>query len=89
MTIGIDDFFASAGPAFGSVTSPAPGSIIGPTLDSFTDSSLGSIAGPTPGVIAARIAHVVIDLNKSNYFYKNQIMAQDLTNSKLYIKEII
>ena len=97
MTIGTDDFSAPAGPALGSVTGPTPGSVAGPALDSITSPAPCSVAGPTPdsvtgpapGVVAGRVAPVVIDLTKGNYFYGKQVMAKDLTSSKLYMKGTI
>ena len=95
--MGTDDFSAPAGPAPGSVTGPTPGSIAGPAPDSVTSPAPGSVAGPAPdsitglapGVVAGRIAPVVINPTKGNYFYGKQVMAEDLTSSKLYMKGTI
>ena len=46
-------------------------------------------AGPAPGVIAGRVASMVIDPTKGNYFYEKQVTAEDLTSSKLYMKKTI
>ena len=97
MTISIDNFFAPAGPALSSVTGPTPGSIAGLAPDSVTSPASGSVAGPAPdsvtgpafGVVADRVAPMVIDPTKGNYFYGKQVTAEDLTSSKLYMKEII
>ena len=97
MSMGTGNFSASAGPAFGSVTGPALGSVAGLAPDSVTSPALGSVAGstsdsvtgPAPGVIAGRVAPVVIDPTKNNYFYGKQVMVEDLTSSKLYMKETI
>ena len=95
--MGTDDYFAPAGPTFGSVAGPASdfiissalGSVTGPAPDSVTGPTSGIIAGSTPGVVVSRIAFIVIDLTKGNYFYEKQVIAEDLTNSKLYMKETI
>ena len=97
MSMGIDDFSASTGPAPGFVTGPASGSVAGPAADSITSPAPGSVAGPAPdsvtgpalGVVADRVAPVVIDPTKGNYFYGKQVTAEDLTSSKLYMKGTI
>ena len=81
MTIDTDNFFAPAGPTPDFVIGPAPGYIAGPAPD--------SVRVPAFGVIASRVALIVINPNKSNYFYRKQIRAEDFTSFKLYIKEII
>ena len=55
------------------------GFVAGPTFDSI----------PVASVIPSHIAYVVIDSTKDNYFYRKQVMTKDLTNFKLYIKNII
>ena len=97
MTIGTDNFFAPVGPVLGSITSPAPGSIAGLAPDSVTSLAFCSVAGPAPdfvtspasSVIVGRIALLVIDPIKGNYFYGKQVMVKDLTSFKLYIKGTI
>ena len=97
MTIGIDDFSSPAGPTSSSVIGPTLGSIAGPTLDSVISPASGSVAdpapnfvtGPAPAIVTSHIAPVVIDLTKSNYFYEKQVMAENLTSSKLYMKRTI
>ena len=92
-----DDFSAPASPSPGFVTGPTPGSIAGPAPDSVTSPAPGSVAGPAPdsvtgpapSVVAGRVALVVIDPTKGNYFYGKQITVEDLTSSKLYMKGTI
>ena len=95
--MGTDDFFAPVSPAPGSITGPAPSSVAGPALEYITSPTPGSIAGPAPnsvtgpalGVVAGRVAPVVIDPTEDNYFYEKQVTAEDLTSSKLYMKGTI
>ena len=97
MTMITEDFLAPAGPASGSVTDPAPGSVAGPATDSVISPTPGSIASPAPdsitgpafGVVAERVALVVIGPTKGNYFYGKQVTAEGLTSCKLYMKETI
>ena len=97
MTIGTNDFSAPADPAPGFVTDPALGSIARPAPDSVTSLASGSITGPAPDsvtdpapdVIAGRVALVVIDSTKGNYFYGKQVTTEDFTSSKLYMKGTI
>ena len=91
----IDDLFGLAGPTPGSITGSALGSIAGPAFDSITNPAPSTVAGPTPdsissptlGIVLGRVASIVIDLTKSNYFYRTQITAKNLTSSTLYMKE--
>lgn len=79
------------------LASPTPGSIAGPTLDSVTGLVLGfvtsfapdSVTGPAPGVVAGHVAPVVRVPIKGNYFHEKQVMVQDFTSSKQYIKGTI
>lgn len=85
MTMGIDNFSALANSISGSINVPAPGSITGPTLDSIADLTPDFVTGPAPhfvigptsAFVASHIALVVIDLTKSNYVYKIQVMIED------------
>ena len=74
-----DDFSAPAVSAFGFVTSSTSSSIAGPAFDSIL----------ALNVIVDCITFILIDFTKSNYFYKKKIIAEDLTNSKLYMKKMI
>ena len=92
-----DDFSASAGPIPGFVIGPACGSVTGPAFDTIAGPGLDFVAGFTPdsvtsfalGIVAGSVTLVIIDLTKVNYFYGKQVMAKNLTNSKLYIKSTI
>lgn len=74
-----DDFYALAVFASGFVTNPASGSVA-----SFVSNSILA-----SDIIANRIAFVLIDPTKDNYFYKKEIKVKDLTSFKLYMKETI
>ena len=97
MTMGTNDFSAPTGTAPGFVTGPSLGSVAGLAFNSITSPAPGSVAGPAPdsitgpafNVVAGRVAPVVIDPTKSNYFYGKQVTAEDLTSSKLYMKGTI
>lgn len=97
MTIGNDDFFVPGGLTFGSITGPAIDSVAGPTFDSVISPTPDSIAGfalnfvigPVSGIITGRVTLLIIESTKSNYFYEKQVMAENLTSSKLFIKVII
>lgn len=80
MTIGTNDSFPPAGPAFG----PALGPALGPTpsLAPMFDVSLVS------GAIFGHVTSMVINLYIM-FYYKKAVMAEDLTSSKLYMKKTI
>lgn len=69
-----------AGSTFHCIIGLVSGLVIGPAF--------GSIIFSTFSIIAGYKVLVVINY-KVNFFYKKQITAEDLTNSKLYIKIII
>ena len=89
--------FVPAGPAHDFVKGPAPCSVASSASDSITGPTHGFVAdlatdfvtSPAPGIVASRVAPIMIDLIKSNYFYRKQVMAEDLTSSKLYMKRTI
>ena len=97
MIIGINNFSAPTSLTFGSITGPALYFIASPTLNPITSPTLGSIAGlfldsvinPAPGIDIGRVFLIVIDLINGNYFYGKQVIVEDLTNFKLYMKETI
>ena len=86
-----------AGPALGYGTGPAPSFVAGSTLDSVTSPASGSVVCPTPDSVtsaapsdvAGHVVLVVIDSTKGNYFYRKQVMTEDLTSFKLYMKGTI
>ena len=87
--MGTDDFSAPTGLAPSSVTGPAPDSVTSPAPSSVAGPTPDSVTGPGPSVVAGRVAPVVIEPTKGNYFYGKQVMAEDLTSSKLYMKGTI
>lgn len=74
--------------ALGSVAGLASGSITGPTPGSVNDSTPGFITIPAPGTIAGRVSSVVI-APKTTYFYGKQVITEDYTSLKLYMKRMI
>lgn len=102
--IKIDDFFVSASPVPGSVTScarsstaslasnsiasPAPDSVFSSAFGYINDSALGSVTISALNTNIDRIVPVVM-VSKTTFFYGKQVMAKDYISSKFYIKEII
>ena len=95
MIMGIDDFFAPVNPIPSSVTGPTPSSVAGPAPDSVTGPAPGCIPGPTrnpvigsaPGIVTGRVAPVMINPTKGNYFYGKQVIAKEFTSTNYIWKE--
>lgn len=93
----IDNFFAPVGPTPNFTEGSAPGFVAGSTSDFVMGPVFGIVASPAPGIITSSvfgvntgcITFVLIDSIKSNYFYKNRVIVEDLIYFKLYIKKII
>ena len=67
--MGTDDFSAPASPALGSFAGLAPDSVTSPASSSVAGPAPDFVIGPAPSVVAGRVALVVIDHTKGNYFY--------------------
>lgn len=97
MTIEINYFSAPASSALGSVISPALSFVTGFAPSSADDYALGSVADSAPDlitfsapdIVSSRIALVLIDPIKSNFFYGKQVTIEDFRSSKLYMKKTI
>lgn len=76
------------GPVSNSIIISAYGSVTGLALSSVNNSAFGSITISAFNAIASSVVLVIINF-KTTFFYGKPVIAEDYSNSKLYIKETI